>query len=95
MEISQNHEDRIRRFLESGKYTSVDEVVGQALEALDEREEALAQELEAVRAKVREGTDQLKSGDYIECTDETLDAVLEDIEAEALSDLEPQRPHAD
>ena len=95
MEISQHHEDRIRHFLKSGKYTSAEDVVGKALEALNEREEALTQEMEDVRVKVQEGTNQLKSGDYTECTDERLDAVLEDIENEALIDLEPQRPHAD
>ena len=44
--------------------------------------------------KVQEGTDQLRRGDYIECTSDELDAVLEEIESEALSDLEPHRPHA-
>ena len=97
MEISiseQNHE-RIKRKVESGKYGSPDDVVEKALTLLDGYDEELARELEDVRAKVQEGTDQLKRGDYIECTEETLDAVLKGIEDEALSDLEPQRPHAD
>ena len=48
-----------------------------------------------VRAKVQEGIDQLARGEFVESTDETLDDLLEEIEAEALSDLELQRPNAD
>jgi hypothetical protein len=66
-------------------------VLEKALKALDEREEELSEELEDTRAKVQEGTDQLKRGDYIECTEKTLDAVLEEIESEALRDVKIEK----
>ena len=93
--INERHQEHIKRKVASGKYGTPDAVLDEALKLLDEHDEALEGELADVRAKVQEGTDQLKSGDYLEYTEESLDAVLEDIEAEALSDLEPQRPHAD
>ena len=84
--ISEENQEQINRKVESGKYRSPDDVIAKALELLNEHDEELAQELVEVRAKVQEGIDQLARGEFIECTDETLDSLLEEIETEALND---------
>ena len=84
--ISEENQEQINRKVESGKYRSPDDVIAKALELLNEHDEELAQELVEVRAKVQEGIDQLTRGEFVECTDETLDDLLQEIETEALSD---------
>ena len=53
------------RKVESGKYSSPDEVVGSALALLDERDVALESELEEMRASVQKGTEQADSGQVV------------------------------
>ena len=84
--ISEENQEQINRKVESGQYRSPDDVLAKALELLNEHDEELAQELVEVRAKVQEGIDQLARGEFVECTDETLGGLLEEIETEALSD---------
>lgn len=60
--ISGQNQERILQKIESGKYDSPDDVITRALELLDERDEALAQELANVRAKVRKGLEQADAG---------------------------------
>ena len=63
--ISEQNLAHIMRKLESGKYSSPDEVVGSALALLDERDIALESELEDMRESVRQGTDQADSGQVV------------------------------
>jgi antitoxin ParD1/3/4 len=93
--LTPQDEALIKRKVESGLYGSTSEAIARALELLDQSDQELAGELAQVRATVKEGTDQLKRGKYVECTDETLDELLEQLEAKALSDLERSRPSAD
>ncbi len=51
--------------LQSGLYASASEVVREALRLLQERDELKRQELEAVRAKVRRGSEQLDRGEGV------------------------------
>ena len=60
--INEQHQDHIQRKIESGKYGSPDDVVGKALELLDEYDEELERELADVRAKVHQGTEQADAG---------------------------------
>lgn len=90
--INEHNQEHIRRKLEAGQYGSPDDVIAKALSLLDEHDESLAEELADVRAKVQEGAEQLERGDYVDCTDETLDQLLEEIEREALSELDSQTP---
>ena len=64
MEISINDQNQewLKEKVESGKYASADEVLEKAREALDEREQALAEELADLREKVRIGTEQADAG---------------------------------
>ena len=64
MEISINRQNQewLKEKVESGKYASADEVLEKAREALDEREQALSEELADLREKVRIGTEQADAG---------------------------------
>ena len=63
--ISEQHQDHIKRKVESGYYGSPDEVIGKALELLDERDLALADELADMQKKVRRSTEQADAGQLI------------------------------
>ena len=63
--ISEQNLAHIMRKVESGRYSSPDEVVGNALALLDERDVALESELEDMRESVRKGTDQADSGQVV------------------------------
>ena len=60
--INKQNQDHIHRKIESGKYGSPDDVVGKALELLDEYDEELEREFADVRAKVHQGTEQADAG---------------------------------
>ena len=62
-------------------------LVAKALELLDESDEALAREIAEVRAKVQEGIDQLKSGNYTEYDEEGLQELRERIKRQGLERL--------
>lgn len=60
--ISEGNLARIRRKVESGRYSSTDEVLGSVLALLDERDGVLEGELADVRESVRRGTEQAEAG---------------------------------
>ena len=53
--INEQNQERIRRKVESGKYSSVDDVLANALALLDERDDDLESELADMHEKVRIG----------------------------------------
>ena len=63
--ISEQYLAHIMRKVESGKYSSPDEVVGSALALLDKRDVAVESELEDMRECVRHGTDEADSGQVV------------------------------
>ena len=63
--ISEQYLAHIRRKVESGRYSSADEVLGSALALLDERDVALESEFEDLHESVRKGTDQADSGQVV------------------------------
>ena len=63
--ISEQNLAHIRRKVESGRYSSADEVLRSALALLDERDIAIEWELEDMRESVRRGTDQANSGQVV------------------------------
>ena len=60
--INEHNEERIRRKVESGKYSSVDDVLANALALLDERDADLEGELADMREKVGLGLEESKAG---------------------------------
>ena len=63
--ISEQHEEQIKRKVESGIYGSPDDVIAKALELLDEHDEELERELADMRLKVKIGTEQADAGQLI------------------------------
>ena len=60
--ISEQNQERIRRKVQSGMYSSADDVLGSALALLDEREDDLESELADMREKVQLGLEESKAG---------------------------------
>ena len=67
MNVSMNerHVERIRSKVDSGRYSSVDDVPDSALGLLDERDQALERELAEMRESVRRGTEQADAGQVV------------------------------
>ena len=63
--VSDQINERIRRKVESGRYSSMDEVLGRALTLLEEHDDALERELADMHEKVRIGTEQADAGELI------------------------------
>jgi putative addiction module CopG family antidote len=82
--ISKELAQRIEHKIISGNYSSADEVLGKALELLDEHD----YELEGIRAFVQEGIDALDDGDYVEYTDDNLQDLVEDVHRRGLERLQ-------
>ena len=64
--INERNVVRIRRKVESGRYSSIDDMLDNALALLDERDDALERELADMRASVRRGTEQADAGLVVE-----------------------------
>jgi antitoxin ParD1/3/4 len=60
--LSPEIERQIEEKIESGEYESADDVVRDALRALSAAEQEHANRLEALRAKIDEGIDDLENG---------------------------------
>ena len=63
--ISEQHEEQIKRKVESGIYGSPDDVIAKALELLDEHDDELERELADMRLKVKISTEQADAGQLI------------------------------
>ena len=64
--ISEQILARILRKVESGQYSSTDEVLGSALALLDERDEELEKELADLQEGVLRGAKQANSGQLVD-----------------------------
>ena len=96
MDISLNkkNQEHIRRKVESGVYGSPDDVITRALELLDEHDKGLARELADLRAKVGEGIDQLRNGQYAVYDEQGLEELKGSIKAEGrVRRAERNQPH--
>lgn len=67
--------------VKSGRYLSASEVVRQALRLLEERERQRDHEVEALRAKLQIGLDQLERGEYTEYDEDGLKEMVKQIQA--------------
>lgn len=67
MNISMNERnvERIQSKVDSGRYSSVDDVLDSALGLLDERDQALERELAEMHESVRRGTEQADAGQVV------------------------------
>ena len=63
--MSERNVERIRSKVDSGRYSSVDNVLDSALGLLDERDQALERELAEMHESVRRGTEQADTGQVV------------------------------
>ena len=63
--ISERNLAHIKRKVESGKYSSTDDVLGSALALLDEHDAEPESELADLRESVRRGTEQADAGQVV------------------------------
>ena len=84
MSIDERYLEHIERKVKSGNYPSPDAVMAKALELLDEHDESLAEEMDDVQGRVREGMEALRKGDYSEFTDETLHKLFDDVRSRGI-----------
>jgi len=79
IKLKPEQEHRVAEALQSGAYSSSDEVIDRALEVLRERDEWLSASREANDAKIRTGIEELERGEGI--PEDELDAYLERLKA--------------
>lgn len=88
--INEEHQNHIKRKIESGMYRTSSDVLAKALALLDEHDEELARELEDVRRGIEVGTEQLRNGQYTEYTDETLHELFDKVKQRGRERLVPE-----
>ena len=93
--INDQHQDHIKRKIESGMYRTPDDVLATALTLLDEHDEGLVRELEDVSRSVQIGTDQLRKGQYTVYTDETLHELFDGVKQRGRERLAPENGESD
>lgn len=81
--IDNRHVERLRRKVESGSYPTLDAAVDMALTLLDEHDERRSLAEDDLRAKIEEGVEAARRGDYADYTDETLPRLAEDVATRA------------
>ena len=80
IQLKPEQEHRIAEALRSGAYTSTDDVINRALEALHERDEWLSTNRQAIDEKIHNGIAELDRGEGI--PEDELDAHLQRIKAQ-------------
>ena len=73
--INEQNQEWLKQQVESGKYASIDEVMEKARQLLDERDEALAEELADIQAKLDIAAEQSRNG-QLKSADEVFDRLL-------------------
>jgi antitoxin ParD1/3/4 len=89
--LSPEQEQLVREKLASGQYESASQVVGEALRLLQEQDQATQEELEALRAEIRVGLDQLDRGEAKTYEAEPLKELFEQIKSRGRKRLASQR----
>jgi antitoxin ParD1/3/4 len=79
-------EELVARKLQSGRYQSASEVVGEGLRLLEEQDRLRAAELGEVRRKIQVGLDQLDRGERI-----SGDEVLKELNRKSVAARQTQR----
>jgi len=83
-----NHQDRHNaRSVQAGTFSPADEALREAVELLEQRKT----ELQGIRGLVKEGLDDLDSGNYEDFTDESLRELFDGIESRGRQRLTAER----
>jgi len=74
--LTQEQGDFIDSVIRAGDYQSADEVIRDALDALQQRRTQAAQKVEGLRKLITDGAKALEEGDFTEIDDADLDRFL-------------------
>jgi antitoxin ParD1/3/4 len=80
-------EEIVKGKIESGLYSSADEVVRKAVSLLDDRDTERERRLEDVRSKVAAGREQIERGQFQRY--ESMEDLMDEIEADVAGPPEP------
>ena len=84
VDIPPEHQEFVKDAIARGEFKTESEVIGEAFRLLEERE----RRLDALRADIQLGLDQLDSGDCTEYDEDTLKEFFEQVKAEGRTTLE-------
>ncbi|GJL75551.1 type II toxin-antitoxin system ParD family antitoxin [Nitrosomonas sp.] len=76
LSLGEHWETFIKNEIASGRYGSASEVVRDALRGMEERKS----KLEALRAHLREGAEQVERGEFVK--DYAIDKIIEELDTE-------------
>jgi antitoxin ParD1/3/4 len=79
IQLTPQSEALIRRQVASGRYATVDEALDAAVRLLDERD----RRLQALRAEVAVGLEQVERGELIDYTPDTMDRLMQEADEPA------------
>jgi len=80
IQLNPEQEHRVEQALRSGAYRSADDVIARALDVLNEQDEWLTANRQAIDAKIRAGIEELERGEGI--PEDELDGHLERLKAQ-------------
>ncbi len=78
--LTPKQEDFVRHAVEDGRFSTVDQAIGEALNLLERQEQDLAE----LRSEIDAGLSDLEEGRFHDYSDETLPQLIEDIRRDAL-----------
>lgn len=81
--LTDHHEQVIEDLVRSGRYQNASEVLREGLRLVEKREAEDRARLEALRAAVQVGLDDIAAGHHVEVDDDGLDRLMEGLSREA------------
>ena len=91
--LSPEVQRRIEKTLSEGQYRSANELVLDALDALEGVDEAPSEQAQQLDAQIREAFQEVERGEYTDYTREELASVFERARAQGLELLAKTHPH--
>lgn len=85
-QLSSRHEDLIERIIEIGDYADADQVIGEALRHLEEREQRLTR----LRAAIAVGDAAIARGDVVDWTPTLHAEILREAKVAAKAEKKPK-----
>ena len=77
--LTEEQDAFVEKVVRSGEYQNASEAFRAALRILQQRREEDALRLKALRAQLKAGVDALDSGEFVEVSDEELEAFLQNL----------------
>ena len=91
--LSPKVQGRIERTLSEGRYGSANELVLEALDALDSAHEDSPEQASRFEAEIREALNEIERGEYNDYSQEELTRVIERARVQGLELLTKTHPH--